>query len=850
MLHATWKSLMGRKLRLLMSALSIVLGIAFVSGSLIFTNLLQSSFTQIVEGTLADINVAPEGNSGPFSIPDRTKVLSDGDIAEIAAIDGVERVEGGISNASMYPLDKDGNLLALGGAPGMATTFSDAPAAGGKQGAHIIEGRAPQANNEVAIDPSTLERSGLAVGDTLQVSTPFRGIEDFLIVGVATWGDGGTLGASYLFFTAEQMQTQVLDGADGYTDAWVVVDPQADVESVNEAVNEVLPEAFVAQTGDKLAEQVEENLGVGLGFATTFLLIFAAIALLVASLLIMNTFSILVKQRSRELALLRALGAQRSQIRHSVLTEAFIVGLVGATVGIAAGYGLVWLILVGMRAAGVELGSLTPSLTWQAVLASYLVALVITMLAAWIPARRASITRPVEAMSRAAGAGPHNLGWIPYIGLSLMPVGIAAVICGLAFKVPEPSWWVGLGLAAILVGGVLGTAVLGSPLVWLFTKLYQVLFGEVGKMAGRNASRQPQRTAATAATLMIGLALVTTVAILAATTSTSLRQAMQEDQRGDFVVRSVNFRPFAATAVEQMAKVQGVESVWSWQLGRAMIEDSTDVSVTGITPESLANAIPTEVQGDGLSRQGNTAVVDVNFAQDHDLTLGDSIALIGIDQQPHELLISGVYDQSTTGLPLGDFLVNPSQFGYFGDPKLVDQAVVAIEDGANDDALQQALRETVSEMPTVSVSSNKEYIDQMVGQFDQFIAIIYALLALAIIISVLGIINTLGLSVLERTREIGLLRAVGLSRSQLRRMVGLESVIVAVLGSVLGVILGVAFGVVLVELLRDQGLTHRRIPWLQLGIFVALSALFGVLAALGPARRASRMRVLDAISDQ
>lgn len=849
MFRATWKSLMGRKVRLLLSALSIVLGVAFVSGSLIFTSLLSDSLDEIIQGTLADVNVLPEGQGSPFSTPDTTQPVTSETLDAIRDVDGVVAAEGIVSSASVYPMDRDGNLMAFGGAPGMATNFIDLPAADGQAGARLVDGSLPETADQVAVDPATLSRGGYALGEIISVVTPFDGIQEYTISGVATWGGGATAGASYLFLTTDEMQRLALDGRDQFTGAWIQADLDRDVEAIAARVQDVLPSGLEAISGAAMAEDVQEQLDVGLGFVNTFLLIFAAIALVVATLMILNTFSILVAQRSRELALLRAIGAKPRQVRHSVLLEALVVGLVGATMGIAAGYALAWAITLVMDQLGVGLGETEPRLTWQAIVASYAVAVVITAVAAWIPARRASRTRPVEAMSRAAGAGRQQSAIVPAIGLALIQLGIGAVVVGLVFDLPGPAWWVGAGCAGILVGAVMAASVLGRPIVWLFGKAYRLVFGEIGKLAGRNATRQPGRTAATAATLMIGLTLVSTVAILAATTTESFREGVTQDQRGDFVATPVNFRPFDAAVSEAMSRVDGVGNVWTWSSGAGSF-DGTGVVVTGMSPDTLANGAAITVLGGDLNADGNTVMMDFETSRELGLEMGQSFELVGISREPETVLLAGLYDQEHSSTPVGEVIVNEEYFPLFGDPRLIDQAVISLADGADPDRVLSDLREAASQSPIVAVSSNAEYAESLVGQFDVLVGVIYGLLALAVVISVLGIINTLGLSVIERTREIGLLRAVGMTRRQLRRMVGLESVIVAMLGSMLGVVLGLAFGLVLVELLRSDGLTHRVIPWGQLGAFVLVAGFFGVLAAIGPARRASRMAILEAISEE
>lgn len=852
MFKAAWKSLLGRKLRLLMSAFSIVLGIAFVAGSLIFTNLLGNSFDQIFSGSIADVNVAAASSDEESSgtTESGTPAVVDADLVQrIEEVDGVAQATGTISSFAVHALDSEGKVIAFAGAPGIGQNFFTTPAAGGEPGMTIVDGRAPEADDELAIDPTTLARGGYAVGDELDVATPFDGVRSYTIAGTATFGGGGSAGASYLFFTTTEAQELFIDGADVFTGVWVATQPEADVEAVNAAVAELLPEGLQATTGEEMAAELEEQLGVGLAFVNTFLLVFAAIALLVASLLILNTFSILVSQRSRELALLRALGARRNQVRNSVLFEAAVIGLVGATLGILAGWLLTWGIAVGMGAAGIDLGSGPPELTGTAVVASYVVALVITLVAAWLPARKASSTRPVEAMTAAASSGPETMTASVMVGLGTVQLGAAAIVCGVWLAVPQPLAWVGVGCALVLVGLVLSGAVVGRPVIWLFGRLYRALFGEVGKMAELNSLRQPRRTAATAATLMIGLALVTTVAILASSTTSSLRDGLTEQQRGDFLVTPVNFMPFDAAVADDAEAVDGVAAVWTFARTGVQL-DGERVLALGTSPEGLTDGTATEVLAGQLNADDNSVLLSHEASQTFDLPMGKTFELPTITGGTVELLVTGIYDGDTTGSLFSHLIVNRDTYAELGDARVLDQLKVAIDDGADPEAVRQGLEEVTAELPTVVVTDNEEYADTLLGQFDQAIGIIYALLALAIVISVLGIVNTLGLSIHERTREIGLLRAVGMTRPQLRRLVTLESVIVAVLGSALGVLLGLVFGAVLVELLKDSGITTLVVPWGQLAVFLVLAALFGIVAAVGPARRATRMNVLAAIAEE
>lgn len=846
MLRAAWKSLLGRKLRLLLSALSIVLGVAFVAGSLMFTNMLNSSFQQILKSALGDVVVSSsDASSVTRGISTARVLISPETLSDIAAVDGVVKASPVVTANDLYALDKNDRVLSLTGTPGIAINYIDTPAVGGMTGARIIEGRAPEADDEVAIDPSTLTRGGYSIGEALRIATPDDGIKDYRIVGTATFGQGATAGATYQFFTLTEMQRLAVKGENLYTSVWVQTDQSRDQEAIRTAVAEVLPEGLNAALGEKLADDVERQLGANLGFVNIFLLIFAGIALLVASLLILNTFSILVAQRSRELALLRAIGAKRSQVMCSVLLEAAIVGLLGGVLGVGAGYGLVWGLNVVMSRFGFGLGEVQPELTWRIVAACVGLAVLVTVVAAIVPARKASRTRPVEAMAQSESEVSDALGLPAWFGLGLVQLGAAALICGLWLEVPKPLWWVGGGAAALLVGVVLAAAIVGHPILWLAGVINGAVFKEIGTLATRNASRQPRRTSATAATLMIGLALVSTIAILAQSTTTSVRNSLTETQRGDFVLSSVNFRYFAAD-LNQIQAVPGIESVWTYSQAMLDLGGEQPVMITGTSPEGVTEGNAVDVLAGQLNPTGGSVLIDYQLSKDLGLPLGKTFEVPGLDGVPVQLLVTGIIDGANAPPPLARMVTNQETFDKIGNPTRFAMIKVSVGEGVDADAVRQGLLDATAEQPTVVVTDNAEYANARVAQFNTLFAIIYALLALGVIISTLGIVNTLGLSVMERTREIGLLRAVGLTRRQLRRMVRLEAVVIAVLGSLLGVLLGLVFGYALVKVLPD--IPVLAIPWWQLAAFVAAAAVVGVISAIGPARRAARMNVLTAVA--
>ncbi|MDU7361610.1 MAG: FtsX-like permease family protein [Propionibacteriaceae bacterium] len=848
MWKATFKSLFARKFRLVLSALSIVLGIAFVAGSLMFTNMLSRGFDEIVQSAVADVNVSDDTTGVDSSSADAAqpnRFLSPSDIEKIRSVEGVNKAVGEVAHPQVFVLDSQDRVVGIPGAPGIASNWHETPAADGMQGARIVDGRPPERSDEIVIDPGTAERAGRSVGDTVRVATPFDGIQEFTLVGTGTYGSGSTAGAAYLFFTLDEAQKLFVDGKDVYQAVWISIDDTANADDVANAVSQVLPDGWKAETGAKLAGQIRDTLGAGMGFVNTVLLIFAAIALLVATLLIINTFSILVAQRSRELAVLRAIGATRAQVRASVLVEAVMLGVVCATLGIGVGYLLVWGLLALMGSIGVDLGSAAPELTWQSVVASYVVGIVITAVAALMPAIRASQTRPVEALSQTNQPSRRaDGGSLTLVGVVMLEFAIALVVCGLWIDVPGPMWWIGIGCAMMLVGVVLATPWLGAPIIGLAGWIFRRGFGHVGMLAERNSKRHPRRTAATAATLTIGLALVTTVAVLGSSISTSLRTELSKDQRGDFVVAPLTMIPFDGKAVERVKSVDGVEWTASmWPAQARMQGEKQPVRMVGTTPRGLLEGSATHLVAGTMTDEADSAVLSTEFANSHGLSLGMTFEVTG-NVGAQRLLVTGLADE---GAP-APIVLNEGTLRKVAESRVVSKIVVFKADGADTQQVRTGLLEATSEVKTVVVSDVHEYVQDRVDQFQQVIGLLYGLLALALVISVLGIVNTLSLSVIERTREIGLLRAVGTTRAQIRRMMMLESLLVTVMGSLLGVLLGLVFGVVLQRAAVNDGITTLDVPWIQLLLFVVVAAVFGLLAAIVPARRAAKLPVLDSIA--
>ncbi|TCJ00589.1 FtsX-like permease family protein [Aeromicrobium sp. IC_218] len=848
MRKVTLRNLLARKVRLLLSASAIVLGVAFVGGSLVFTDTIDSSFDGIVEGSINDAMVRQAGSGadgttgGGFNLDARSIPAST--VAELAARDGVARADGSVDGQGLFVVKKNGKLLGGTGAPTLAFNWTDAPNTLGEPVATITSGRAPQASGEVVLDERAADQAGYEVGDTVQMITageqPRVQAE---LVGLAEFAGGGLAGASLVFFDTATAQDVFLDGQDAFTSIALTADPGVTQAELVKAVEPALPDGLEAVTGDELTDEIEGLVGQLLGFLNTFLLVFAGIALVVGSFLIVNTFSILVAQRSRELALLRALGASRGQVSRSVLTEAAVVGLVGSTLGVAVGYGLAAALKALFGQFGLDLSGTALVLQPSTIVVSYVVGLLVTMVAAYLPARRASRIAPVAAMRDDVALPESSIRRRVVAGAVLAVVGAGLMASGLAGVASDHALQVGLGVLAVLLAIVLAGPALAQPVLAAFGVVYSRLYGTVGRLATQNSRRNPRRTAATSSALMIGMALVTTMSVLGASVNKSIDVGVDEQFTSDYLISNAVGQPFSPQIAEDVAQVDGVAVVSAQQTVTMKVDDS-DTWATAAEAGPLDEIFDIVYSsGESAQRDGEIALNETKAGQ-LGVGVGDTVDVaLGGREQP--ATVTGVYEDTyvigTALVPLSTVVASQVQRTDSG-------VALDAEPGVDVEALGDRLEKATADFPTVTVQTKQDFAESQRAQVNTLLYLIYALLGLAIVIAILGIVNTLALSVIERTREVGLLRAVGVSRPQLRRMVRLESIAIAVLGALLGVAAGLVFGVVLRAAFEDDGLTDLAVPWLRLAVFVAVAALVGVLAAVLPARRAARLDVLTAIS--
>ena len=845
MLRAAWKSLLGRKLRLLLSTFAIVLGVAFVAGSLVFTDTLGRSFIALFASTVGDVVVRPEGSSVDGSPSTRT--LPAGLADDLARVDGAARVDGNVVAFGVYVVGADGKVIGGQGAPGIGGNWSDAPAGHGIDGLSITGGRAPAASGEVALDARTAEVAGYSVGDTIRVVTAAdQALLTPRLVGIADFADGGSLnGASFTAFDTATAQEVFLGGEDAYNDFWVTAEPGVSQAELRDAVARVLPADVEAVTGDDAAEESGSALQEAIGFIQTFLLVFAAISLVVGTFLIVNTFSILVAQRSRELALLRALGASRGQVLRSVLAEALALGVVGSAIGLGLGV----LLAIGLKALfanfGLDLSGQPLVFEASTVAVSVAVGVTVTVLAALLPAWRNGRIAPVQALRDDVAMPAGSLRRRMAAGVVLLVAGAVALVTGLFADVPRPLWYVGGGTLGVLLGVAAVSPVISRPFLAAAAAAYSRVFGAVGRLAGQNSLRNPRRTTATASALMIGLALAGTMAIVGASAKASVDATIEENFVGDYVVSSTFGQEFSATIGDRMERVEGVRTVLRQRFGFAEY-DGEPQGVAAADPRVLPTVMDLEFEAGELSALADGAVaVEKEWAAEQGIAVGDTLK-VDTPAGPQEYPVVGRYLEN----PFITFpvLTTPQTLLDAGFRDADNYLIVDAVDTSS--AIADGLAAVVADNPLVTVKDQDAFAAEQRAPIDQLVLMIFALLGLALVIAVLGIVNTLALSVIERTREVGLLRAIGLSRRQLRRMIALESVVIAVLGALLGVALGVLFGVTLMTALKDEGLEVISIPGGQLSVFLAVSILVGVLAAAFPARRAARLDVLRAIATE
>ncbi|CUR59582.1 conserved membrane hypothetical protein [metagenome] len=847
MLKVTWRNLFARKVRLLLSGMAIVIGVAFVAGSFIFTDSLGGAFDDIIEGSTADVEIAPAGANDFDSVQD-SRTIPASVVTELEGLPEVGSVHPQNSLQTVFVIGSNGKVVGGNGPPGLAFNPTSATSLTGNPILELTDGELPSGPFQIALDVDTADKGGYDVGDQVKLVTPGTPpTMEATLTGLVEFGNGSGLnGATLTLFEQSFMQEQFFDGKDVYSSISLNAADGVSQEQLRAAAQDVLPKGVQARTGDEYVKTNQDALDEILGFIQTFLLVFAGVSLVVGVFMIINTFSILVAQRSRELALLRTLGASKRQVTVSVVLEALAVGIVGSTIGLGVGYLLARGLAAIFGLLGLDLGNADYPITLPTVVWSYVVGILVTVIAAYLPARRASSIAPIQAL-RDDGSLPETaLRRRLVFGGVLVLLGVGSLVAGFARDGTLGLSLIGLGMLLILIGAALMSPIVAVPVISAFAVPYRA-FGTVGQLATQNSLRNPRRTAATASALMVGLALVAMISILGRSASASTEAALEENLTSQFIVSNVVQQPFSTDVATEIRKLDGVAGVAS--LRSAFVElDGDGVQVGAIDPAVFAQALALPLgSGSVADLKPGTIILSKNRADSLGVKVGDTTTLT-MQGGSVPLTVAGVL--ATNAVVPADALVTFDTLVKGGIAPLDSLVLVTKDPSADTETVRDDIEAVTQDLPTVTVKDPEGLAKEQQGQINMFLNLIYGLLGLSVVIAILGVINTLSLSVIERTREIGLLRAIGMSRRQLRRMIRLESVVVAVFGALLGMALGLAFGAGLVYALHDQGLTELSIPWVRLAIFVVAAAVVGVLAAYFPARRAARLDVLDAIATE
>ena len=856
MIGVTLKGLMGRKLRAFLTALAVVIGVAMVSGSFVLTDTMKKAFdgifTESYEGTDAVINgkqIVDFSSSGRATVSDEL-------LDEVRALPSVEAAAGEIadleanSNAAKL-VDEDGKTIGGGGG---APTFGVGLDTNQLRfsALELTAGEWAEGASQVVIDANTADRYGYGVGDRIGVAA-LGPVKEYEITGVARFGSVDSIGgatiavfdlptAQALFQKENRFDAISVAAKEGVTPDELVRDLQP-----------LLPPEVEVTTGDARAAAESKDTASELTPITYILVGFGGVALFVGAFVIFNTLSITVAQRTREFATLRTLGGSRRQVLRSVILEGFVIGLVAAVVGLLLGIGLAKGMNSLFVAFGIDLPQAGTVLATRTIVVSLLVGTVVTVLASIVPAVRATRVPPILAVREGSALPKSRLSpYVPYMALLTIAVSIAALAAGLfasGLGTRNVLLLLGLGVIALFIGVALLSSRLVKPLAALVGWPAGRIAGSAGRLARQNAIRNPSRTAATAAALMIGLALVSVVAVLGASLRDSANSAVEKQIDTDYALTHDNgFDPFPADAGDAIAAASGVELASSVRFDQALAAGS-EVDVTGVDPTTIARFYDFEwAEGSegALERLGGDgAIVTEGFADDRDLSLGSRFAIETPNGDTLNVVVRGIYVPPDLDQMLGPVSVSQRNFeSTFARPRNLFTFVNV--SGGESDAATTTLETAVAGFPDAVVRTEAGLVTNRTKDFSTILQLLYVLLGFSVVVSLFGMVNTLVLSVFERTRELGMLRAVGMTRRQARQMIRHESVITALIGAALGLPLGIFLAALVAQALSQYGVDFS-LPVGTLAVFALVAVLAGVLAAVLPARRASRLNVLKAL---
>jgi putative ABC transport system permease protein len=836
MWKVTIKGLLAHKLRLGLTALAIVLGVTFISGTFVLTDTLHNTFTELFGNIYSKIDFQVRGvaqlGSGGNAVRNQ---LPESLLATVRGVPGVSAADGQVTGYAQF-INHDGKAIQTGGAPTLGVSFVSDPRL---SSLHLIAGGPPTTPDEVVMDAGTAQKYDFSVGQQVRILTagPTR---TFTITGIAEFGTANNLaGATLAAFTLPTAQAiaQEIGKLDTIN---VVAAPGASKSAVQQDIAKVLPPGVQVVTGQTVVNESTSSVDQALSFFSTALLVFAFISLFVGGFTIFNTFSIIVGQRTRELALLRIVGANRRQIFRSVLGEAAITGLVSSVIGLGLGVLAALGLQALLRGFGITLPPGSLVFAPRTVVVGLLVGVGVTVVAALGPARGAVRIPPVAALDDRRSGPTASLRRRFIGGTVLALVGVIMLAIGLA----KPAIaLVGLGAVAIFIGTAILLPALARPLSSVIGRPLARLLREPGKLGRENSMRSPRRTAQTASALMVGLALVAAMSVFGASLSRSATSSADQAISADLIVTATGSGELSNSAASLASAVPGVTATSTVYQGQFEFQNSLS-QLTAVSTDNLASTVILRMtSGTSAALAQGELLIDSTTARNKHLAVGDTVPVRFAQTGPATMRIGGIYESNAL---IGSYLVS-SAFFLSHYPAQPPGALLLRTNGSTVD---NAVTSALAPFPNVQVQTRAQFEQAQVSSVNQILGLVYALLALAVLIALIGIVNTLMLSVFERTREIGLLRAVGMRRRQVRTMIRSEAVILAVFGAIIGIIIGTGMGVALVASLKNSGVTETVVPVSSLVIFLVIAAVLGLIAASWPARRAAKLDILAAIAAQ
>jgi putative ABC transport system permease protein len=852
MIGVALKGLLGRKLRTLLTAMAIVLGVSMISGTYILTDTIQASFTKVLDGSYKHADAVISGKvafKNNDSNTATTPAFSDIVLAKVKQLPDVAAAAGTVGDEAKL-IDRDGKVISTGGGSAIASSV-DPQNDGQFNPLKLVSGKWPVGNGQIAIDKRTSENKHFAVGETIGVATD-DGVRDFEISGVARFAQAESIGASTIAIFDVPTAQDLFHKVGKFDEIQVAARQGVPPAKLVSEIRPLLPETAKVKTA---AAQTQEAVDEVNGFTSIFqkvLLAFGVIALFVGAFVIANTLSITIAQRVREFATLRTIGGSRRQVLRSVMLEALVVGLLASVIGLVLGLGIAKGLNALFGALGLEFPKGDTVIATRTIIVSVLVGVVVTLVASLRPAIKATRVPPIAAVREGATLPASRLSRFgPIASLVILALGILLLVYGIfgsGLTTATRLLALGLGTLILFVGVALNAKRAVRPLASVLGWPSERFGGTAGALARENAMRNPSRTASTASALMIGLSLITFVAILGAGLRASFGDAVDKLFVADYALTAANgFDPFTKQADDAVAVTPGVTAVSAIRGGDARVYGN-NVQVTAVEP-NLAKTVKidwlhgtTSVPAQ-LGRNG--AFVSEDYAKDHHLALGSPIPIKTPTGQVLGLRLKGIFDPPKGGSPFGAVTISATTFDA-NYPKARNlMTLINIKGGASA-ANTARLELSLHSFPDAKIQTASQFKKAQESDINLLLNVLYGLLGLSVIISLFGVVNTLVLSVFERTRELGMLRAVGMTRRQVRRMIRHESIITALIGGALGIAVGVFLAVLTTQALSDEGIVLA-IPWLTIALFVFATIVAGTLAAILPARRASRLNILEAL---